>query len=117
MDQQPSYPVNMTDHDLLIRVDQKLSQLSLDVVKATDGLVSRVSVLEAKAIGYDKTLAEYPPSKLVQMLMTHEKWISEFKITWKQTISLAIGLGSFITFILTAILGIFHIIVFSMPKH
>lgn len=113
---QPSYPVNMSDHDLLIRVDQKLTQLSVDVVKATDGLTQRVAVLEAKASGYDQTLAEYPPTKLVNMLMTHEKWINDFKITWKTTLAVSIGMGSLITFILTAVLGVLKIITFAWPK-
>lgn len=116
--QQPAlvYPVNMTDHDLLIRVDQKLSQLSLDVGKTNDGLTSRIGTLEGKISIYDRTLAEYPPGKLTPMLLAHDKWINDFQITWKTRLALATGMGSLITFILTALLAIFHIVNFAMPK-
>lgn len=101
------------DHDLLIRVDTKLTQLSLDVKDVKDGLTSRVSVLEAKTTSYDQILAEYPPQKNVTLLMAHEKWINDFKLTWKLLVALSVGLSSLITFILVTILNFLNIIHFA----
>ena len=59
----PVYPVNMTDHDLLIRLDQNVTQLQRSVDKTNDGLTARLAIIEAKLVGYDQILIEYDPKK------------------------------------------------------
>lgn len=114
MDNQNVLPT--PDHDLLIRVDTKLTQLSLDVKDVKDGLTGRVSVLETKTIAYDQILAEYPPKRNVDMLYAHEKWINDFKLTWKLVISMSIAISSVITFILMALGQTLNIIGFFGHK-
>lgn len=109
---QPTYPVSMTDHDLLIRLDQKMNQLSEDMKGMKDGLSSRVAILESKAIAYDQLLVEYPPAKNVEQLRTNTKWIDDFKLTWRIILGMSIGVSSVITFILMALGQVFHIVGF-----
>lgn len=106
------YPVNMTDHDLLIRLDQKVTQLSLDVGKTNDGLTSRLGIVENRIIFYDQLLVEYPPKTNREMVLAHDKWIGDFKLTWKIILSITIALSSIITFTLMAVGQALHIVGF-----
>lgn len=106
------YPVNLTDHDLLIRVDQKLTTLSDSVSKTNDGLTERLRVVENRIIYYDQVLAEFPPAKGLEQLNANSKWISDFKLTWRLIIGMVVAGSSLITFTLMALGNIFHIIGF-----
>lgn len=110
--QQAIYPVNLTDHDLLIRVDQKLTILSESVAKTNDGLTERLGKVEAKIVYYDQILAEFPPAKGTEQVNANTKWISDFKLTWKLIIAMVVTGSSVITFLLMALGNIFHIIGF-----
>lgn len=101
---QDTKPVNMTDHDLLIRVDTVVQRLALDVAKTNDGLTSRIAALEAAKIGYDQIVAEYPPSKAFERIAANERWINEFKLTWKIMLAISGGIGALVSFIGTILL-------------
>lgn len=103
-----------SDHDLLIRLDTKLLDVSRDVREVKDNTQSAISALQQKVIGYDQIFIEYPPKRINEMTLAHEKWISDFKLTYRLIIGMAIGISSIITFILTSLgyvlnlLGFFH---------
>lgn len=113
MEPQPNYPVSMSDHDLLIRLDQKMNGISTDMKELKDGLYARVSTLEQKIIIYDKLIAEYPISDLTKMLMEDHKWISDFKLTSKLFSFLLVGIGSLLTIITTIVLNVTNILKFK----
>lgn len=77
-------PVNTTDHDLLIRVDTKLNQLSIDMKNLADGTTVKIANHEIR-------------------LAAVEQSVHDAKITGKFMIGLATGIGSLITFVLTVV--------------
>lgn len=93
-------PVNMSDHDLLIRVDAKVDNLALDVKDLKDGFSARLVTVENKITQYDKILAEYSPEPIVKQLHENTQWIRDFKTTNR----VVIGLFTFLAF-LAGILG------------
>lgn len=100
----PVYPMNMTDHDLLIRLDQKMTQLSLEVNKTNDGLTGRLMVLESKIVEYDQLLAEYPAKKLTEMLYADHQAITEAKFIGRLSFFIGGLIGSILAVLGTILL-------------
>lgn len=99
----------MNDHDLLIRVDTKLTQLSVDVKEVKDGTNARIAALESKSLLYDKIIAEYPPEKYAPIVFKNQQDIHDFKLTYKVGVAIAAGVGAFVTWVLTTFNNVTHV--------
>lgn len=95
----------LNDHDLLIELNVKLSQLSLDLKYLGDGTTIRIVKVEQRQDIVDKVILESKPEESIKMLHRHEDWIKEFQRTWKFVVAL-IGL---VGLIIGAIVGSFNI--------
>lgn len=91
------------DRDLLIRLDSKVDQLSLDIKEVKDGVNTRVTALEAKTVGYDKLINEIDPLKLAAMVQGHDKFIHDFNLTKKLILAIVGAIGGVIGAIATLI--------------
>lgn len=70
----------LTDHDLLIRLDAKVDNLSTDVKLMGDGLSGRVSNLETWREGIDIYHAKIPLEKYIKLADSYERVQSNFKL-------------------------------------
>ena len=95
----------MNDHDLLIRLDAKVDQLSLDIKSLGEGVSIRIAKIEQRLDIVDKILSETDPTALVKLFNEDHEWIKGFKITWK----IILGLIGLIGIIIGVILGSFNI--------
>lgn len=86
--------INTTDHDLLIRLDTKMNQLSIDFKNLADGTTIRIANHEIR-------------------IAAIEQKVHDYSLTWKLMIAMATGIGSLITFILAGILSSLKIINFK----
>lgn len=91
----------MNDHDLLIRVDAKVDQLSIDIRDVKDGVNSRICALEDKVIGYDKLINEISPLTMYTMLNKHDKFIHDFNLTKKLLFVVISTIGGLIGALIT----------------
>ncbi len=101
------YPPN--DHDLLIVVSTKLTQLSLDIKSLNDNLSAKVTAIEAKTVLYDQYFAEFPLKDINTQLQKNSKWINDFRLTWKIVLALVLGTGSFVTWALVNLINFFKL--------
>lgn len=79
------------DHDLLIVLNAKLDQLSIDVKELKDGTSMKIADHELR-------------------IKANEKWISEQKLNMRWILTIASVAGSIVTFIITKISDIFQLI-------
>jgi hypothetical protein len=93
----------LEDHDLLIRVDTKVDQLSLDIKEIKDGTAQRLAVLESRVEAIEKLHNEVNPTETLKRFETVEKWVNNFQLTWKFILLIVIAVSSIITFILTTL--------------
>lgn len=96
---------NASDHDLLIRLDTKVDQLTKDVKSMGDGVTLRVSNIEMRINDLEKLRDEIQPETLAVVVRDNAEWIKGFKNTWK----LLLAVFSTISLIVGAILGSFNL--------
>jgi hypothetical protein len=83
--------VPVTDHDLLIRVDEKLSQLSVDVKELKDNTQNRLGIAEGRIIALEKAF---------ELLKGRSSGISSFWSVFIQIATLVLTSATMLTLIL-----------------
>ena len=82
------------DHDLLIRVDTKLDQLSLDVAALTDGTAKRIALLESTKLDIKDSYVAICKETVDRRLATHGGDIESLKTArTTQTVMLSLGIA------------------------
>jgi len=98
------------DHDLLIRLEAKLDQVSIDVKDLKDGTTQRIAILEARMDELEAVNTEIKPKDMAETLRQHDKWISEQKLNIRWSLSIASAIGGLVGFILSQLSGLFELI-------
>ena len=103
----------LSDHDLIVRLDTKMDQLSVDVKDLKDGTSATLSQHESRIAAIERVHDEVNPLQALKQIREVAEEQHDFKIVWKFIIALAIGLSSAITLILSSIFQILHIFSFG----
>src|SRR3990167_11010788 len=69
------------DRDLLIRLETKLDQLTRDVKDLKDGTSIHIAHLEQRMDAMETIRDQYDPKTFVPMILSHEQWIHDYKLT------------------------------------
>ena len=96
------------DHDLLIRVDEKLDALTLVTNKIQDGTSTRLDKVEAKVLALEQCHEQNDPQKIAKIAYDGLAWRRQFDVIWKVTL----GLVGLISLILGIVIGTKDIIRF-----
>lgn len=96
---------NASDHDLLIRLDTKVDQLTKDVKLMSDGISTKIASIDIRVNAIEKLIDETQPLEVIKQIKDNTEWISGFKLTWK----LLLAVFSTVSLILGAILGSFSL--------
>lgn len=122
-------PMQQSDHDVLITlvetvknqhtallgkiedVRNNVRQIrDVELRELKDGIHVKVADHEARIRTIEAEHERVNPEKAVELLQIHDKWITEFKITWK-TILVIVGAGSSaVTFILSFVIQLSKIL-------
>lgn len=111
------------DHDVLITLVETVKQQHLQVMsriegiknnvqslkdvdlkELKDGVHQRVSVLEEKVLKIEQFHDQINAPQIAVVTRDNEKWINNFKISWKTTLFIVGSSASVVTFILTFML-------------
>lgn len=105
---------DLTDHDILITlvestknnhttVMDKISDVKADVIDLKNAINLKIADHEIRIKELEKLRDELQPHSLVETLKKNDKWINDFKLTWKVTIGIASGIATVIGFLLATI--------------
>lgn len=95
--------LNLKDHDLLIRVDQKVDNLIDSMDKLSDGMTKELADHELRINAIEKVHEELNPTEIAKTVQKNSQWINDFKITWKVLLFISSAISSIIGFILAVI--------------
>ncbi len=120
MKQTPTF--NNQDHDILINLVntvksnhdhllEKMAEVGGDVAEIKDGTAAQISNHESRIRIMEDIIKVYEPKPLVQMLMSHERWISEFKLTWRNASVVLVAFGGIVGFLFARIQDIVNIFI------
>lgn len=98
------------DHDLLIRLEAKLDQVSIDVKDLKDGTTHRISLLESRMDKMEAINTEVKPKEMAEMIQIHDRWIGEQKINIRWTMAIASSIGGLVGFLLSQLSNIINLI-------
>ncbi len=102
-------PMLSTDHDILIRLVEKVDALKDDIKDIRDGTSKRLEVVEAKVESHDKMLQTYDPTVLVPQFQVVAQQFHDFTVRYKLILTI-LGIlspivGGLIVFLLQVWIG------------
>ena len=89
----------MSDHDLLIRVDAKVDQLSLDIREVKDGTTIEIANHEHRLLAIERVHDETNPKKAIEELAVVKQWQHDFNFKWRFIIAAAAFIGGLVSWI------------------
>ena len=92
------------DRDLLIRLETKLDQLTRDVKDLKDGTSIHIANLEQRVDTMETIRDQYDPKTFVPMILSHEQWIHDYKLTQRLFLIAAGAAGGVLAFIINFII-------------
>lgn len=113
--------INQTpDHDILITlvetvknnhitVMDKIGDVKADVAELKDVVNLRIVDHEIRIKALEKLRDEVQPETVLEIIRRNDKWINDFKLTWKVTLGIASTIAAIIGFILATAVEIFKI--------
>lgn len=111
---------DLTDHDILITLVEstknnhatlldKMSDVKADVMDLKSMVNLKIADHEIRIKELEKLRDELQPHTLVEILRKNDKWINDFKLTWKVTLGIASGIATVIGFILATVAQVFKL--------
>lgn len=108
------------DHDILITlvesvknnhttVMDKIGDVKADVAELKDVVNLRIVDHEIRIKALEKLRDEVQPETVLEIIRRNDKWINDFKLTWKVTLGIASTIAAIIGFILATVVEIFKI--------
>lgn len=101
------------DHDLLIELKSDFKnfvrQYTVDIKDIKDGTANKLADLDLRLKLMEKLAVEYPPAQIIPIVRNNEKWISNFKLTWKLIIGIVTTVGALVGFIVNLIANNLHL--------
>lgn len=91
-------PTLMSDHDLIIRIDTKLSDLISDVGELKDVTSERITKLDMRVRALEKLSDESEPQKNIEKINLLYQWMIESKVSVRWMIIIASIIGSAFSF-------------------
>ena len=83
--------VRQEDHDMLIvlgkTVELGFKSIKDDLIELKDGLYARVANLEERMIKAERIRDQVNPLETVKLVHAHERWINDFKTSWKNLLA------------------------------
>src|SRR3990167_6761786 len=85
--------VRQEDHDMLIglgkTVELGFKSIKDDLIELKYGLYARVANLEERMTKTERIRDQVNPLETVKLVHAHEKWINDFKTSWKTLLTVA----------------------------
>lgn len=105
------------DHDILITLVEtvknnqtalldKIAGVKEDVSEIKEGVNLRIADHEARIKSLEKLRDEVQPETTLQIVKRNDKWINDFRITWKTILLITAVASAIITFILTTFINV-----------
>lgn len=105
------------DHDILITLVEtvknnhaalldKIAGVKEDVSEIKEGVNLKLADHEVRIKALEKLRDEVQPETTLEIIKRNDKWINEFKITWKTVLVITAAASAIITFILTTLIHI-----------
>lgn len=109
-----THDFNKTDHDILITLVENVKNNHTTILDKIDGVKNDVSEIkenvsmkiadhEIRIRSLEKLRDEIKPESMVEILLKNEKWISEYKITWKLMLTVASIIAGVVGFLLSTL--------------
>ena len=98
-----------SDHDLLIRLDTKLEQLSEDIKEMKNTQAHRIESTEKRITNLEDIIQNMNPEQIKKTVDENAVWIHDFKLTWKTTMAIASTIGAVVGFALSVLTQIAEI--------
>lgn len=105
------------DHDILITLVEtvknnhtalldKIAGVKEDVSDIKETVNLRIADHELRIKALEKLRDEVQPQSVLEIVKKNDKWINDFKITWKTVLVITAGASAVITFLLTTLIHI-----------
>ena len=100
-----------SDHDVLIELRANfrtfISQYVIDMKELKDGTTDKLVDHDIRIHKVEQTIEEFQPVAILKQINEDHLWIHDFKITWKNLLAIAGGIGAIVTTILGIIAYLF----------
>ncbi len=107
--------LNLKDHDLLIRLDQKVDNLIISMDKLNDGTTQQLAQHDLRINALEKLHEELNPKEIATQVKDNTDFIKSFKITWRLMIFTTSIISAVISFILALVTIALRIFQFNSP--
>ena len=87
----------------------KIGDVKADVAELKDVVNLRIVDHEIRIKALEKLRDEVQPETVLEIIRRNDKWINDFKLTWKVTLGIASTIAAIIGFILATVVEIFKI--------
>ena len=93
----------LRDHDLLVGLNGKVDRVSEDIKEIKNNSAVTFDNHERRIRSLEDTTKIYDPVSIYRMVKEHDRWIEDFKTSWRTALLLSSLLGGVVGFILSII--------------
>lgn len=97
---------NMSDHDLLIRLDTRFDELTNQIKLNNDGIISKITDHEGRLRSMETVRDDFDPEKMKEIILANNQWIHDFRLTWKTILGIGVAVGSAVGATVSSIINI-----------
>ncbi len=97
------------DHDLLIRLESKVDDISVDIRELNDGTKATLALHEKRISDIEKTILESDPKVNIKKLDEVYNWMHDTRLSLKFLVASIVAISSIITFLLKVVIDSFNL--------